>query len=178
MQSLNIYLAVDAANLFYALKRGSRLDYKALLQHAQQRGTISESAIYLPRDDGIAREQGLLVALKYMGYTRVISRSLRRRPNNQHKSDIDVALALDVWEAARHKHIDVVILVSGDSDFVPLVERLQHLGIVVDVIGPAGATAWDLIVASSQYTCADAVPGLIQPAPVTTQSLQGAFAPA
>lgn len=174
MHPLNIYLAVDAANIFYALRPGARLDYEALLSLARRRGRISESAIYIPCDAGIAREKRLLVALKHMGYTRVISRTLRRRPNNQQKSDIDVALALDVWETTHHRQIDVVMLVSGDSDFIPLVERLQQRGIVVDVIGPAGATAWDLIAASSQYTCADSVPGLIQPAPLS----QGTFAPA
>lgn len=162
MDLSRVYLAVDAANLYLTRVQSAWINYAALLQHAKRRGRIVESAIYLIRSRRTDREQARLLDLKYMGYTRVISRSLRFRPDQPPKSDIDVALTIDLWDAATRGAMDVVILVSGDSDFVPLAERLSNIGIAVDVIGPAGATAWELITASTQFLYADQVEGLIQ----------------
>ena len=51
---------------------------------------------------------------------------------------IDVLLTLDAHEAAISEKIDFIVLVTGDSDFVPLVERLNSLNISVVV------KAWDV----------------------------------
>jgi uncharacterized LabA/DUF88 family protein len=164
MSQPRVYLAVDAANLLYSRARGTWVNYAALLRLAEQRGKVVESAIYLPRARELDKERARLLELKYMGFTRVISRQLRERPDQAPKSDIDIAIALDLWDAATRGAMDVVVLASGDSDFVPLVERLGISGKAVDVIGPSGATAWELIVASTQFLYADQVDGLIQPA--------------
>ena len=50
---------------------------------------------------------------------------------------VDVWLALEAFELAMHKGFDVVTLISGDGDYVPLVRKLNALGIRVMV------TAWD-----------------------------------
>jgi uncharacterized LabA/DUF88 family protein len=165
MTPKNVYLAVDAANLFYSLERGARLNYTALLQFARQHGALVEAAIYLAPTAGIEKERGFLLDLKYMGYTRVVYRTPRRRPAGPPKSDIDIALAIDLWDAALRKQLDVVVLVSGDSDFLPIVERLTERGIEVDVVGPSGSTAWELIVGSTQFVHANEIDGLIRTAP-------------
>jgi uncharacterized LabA/DUF88 family protein/cold shock CspA family protein len=48
---------------------------------------------------------------------------------------IDVSLALECYEAALLKGLDVVVLVTGDGDFVPLVRKLNARGLRVMVIG-------------------------------------------
>ncbi len=48
---------------------------------------------------------------------------------------IDVSLALECYELATLKGLDVVVLVTGDGDFVPLVRKLNTLGVRVMVIG-------------------------------------------
>ena len=50
---------------------------------------------------------------------------------------IDVWLALEAFDLARAKDINVVVLVSGDGDYVPLVRKLNGLGARVM------AVAWD-----------------------------------
>lgn len=50
---------------------------------------------------------------------------------------VDVWLALEAFELAIHKGFDVVTLVTGDGDYVPLVRKLNALGVRVMV------TAWD-----------------------------------
>lgn len=48
--------------------------------------------------------------------------------NRLEEKGVDVALALEAFEAAALKHFDVVVLVTGDGDYVPLVRKLSGLG--------------------------------------------------
>ena len=69
---------------------------------------------------------------------------------------------MDVWEAAVKNEVDIVVLLSGDSDFVPLVERLVERGVEVHVIGPDGGTAWELAIAATHFLYAGQLDGLAQ----------------
>lgn len=48
---------------------------------------------------------------------------------------IDVWLALEAYDLAVHKRYDVLALVTGDQDFVPLVRKLNSLGTRVMIVG-------------------------------------------
>lgn len=161
MSDARVFLAVDAANLFYALSKGERVNYEAPLTFARHLGTVIEAAIYVPRNHHSEKEKGLLLALKFLGYTKVINRLLRYRPDGSKKSDIDVAITIDIWDAATRKEMDIVVLASGDGDFIPLVERLVSQDIDVHIVGPDGATAWELIVASTRFWHTHDIEGLI-----------------
>jgi cold shock CspA family protein/uncharacterized LabA/DUF88 family protein len=51
---------------------------------------------------------------------------------------IDVCLSLEAYEMAQIKKLDVVVLLAGDVDYVPLVRKLNTLGVKVMVLG------WDV----------------------------------
>src|SRR5207244_13424912 len=97
-------------------------------------------------------------------HPRSIIRPHRCRPDGTKQSDIDIAMTVDIWEAALRKRMDTLILVSGDSDFIPLVERLVQKGLEVYVVGPDGATAWELMIASIQFCHTSEVAGLVREA--------------
>lgn len=48
---------------------------------------------------------------------------------------IDVWLALEAYELTVYKHFNVVVLIAGDGDYVPLVRKLNTLGTRVMVLG-------------------------------------------
>lgn len=48
---------------------------------------------------------------------------------------IDVWLALEAYELAVYKQFNVVVLIAGDGDYVPLVRKLNTLGVRVMVLG-------------------------------------------
>ncbi len=50
---------------------------------------------------------------------------------------IDVWLALEAYDLAVHKKFDVLALVASDSDYVPLVRKLNSIGTRVMLL------AWD-----------------------------------
>ena len=51
---------------------------------------------------------------------------------------VDVWLALEAYDLAVHKKFDVLVLIACDSDFVPLVRKLNSIGTRVMLL------AWDL----------------------------------
>lgn len=48
---------------------------------------------------------------------------------------IDVWLALEAFELTLYKRFNVLVLIAGDSDFVPLVKKIKSLGVQVMVLG-------------------------------------------
>jgi cold shock CspA family protein/uncharacterized LabA/DUF88 family protein len=57
--------------------------------------------------------------------------------NMMHEKGIDVWLALEAYELAIYKKFDILVLVAGDGDYVPLVRKLTTLGTQVMLI------SWD-----------------------------------
>lgn len=165
MRQPEVILAVDAENLFGCLNGNGKLDYKALLNFARSLGILSRAMVYTSIDPGVASgndNRKFLIALKMMGFDQVVARPRRQQPDGKVKSPIDVIMAMDLWEAASRKKLDILVLATGDSDFVPLVERLVDHGIKVYVVGPDQATAWELIVASTRFLKASEIEGLVQ----------------
>lgn len=50
---------------------------------------------------------------------------------------LDVSLALEAYEQSIHRKLDVVVLIAGDGDYVPLVRKLNSLGTRVMIL------SWD-----------------------------------
>lgn len=70
---------------------------------------------------------------------------------------IDVWLALEAYDLAVHKRFDVLVLFSGDSDFVPLVRKVNGLGIRVLIVGVGfdvddGAKTSQRLINEASYT--------------------------
>lgn len=59
------------------------------------------------------------------------------REGEKFEKGVDVWFALEAFELALHKQFDVVVLVTGDADFVPLARKLNTLGTRVMLL------AWD-----------------------------------
>lgn len=55
--------------------------------------------------------------------------------STRREKGIDVWFALEAYEAALLKKLDVIVLVASDSDYVPLVRKLNALGSRVMVLG-------------------------------------------
>ena len=48
---------------------------------------------------------------------------------------IDVWLSLEAYDLAVHKQFDVLVLIAGDQDFVPLVRKVNGIGTRVMLLG-------------------------------------------
>lgn len=77
------------------------------------------------------------------------------------KNGADIRMSVDVIEDLfRLPELTHVIIVSGDSDFIALVQRCRRLGRYVVGIGVAGSTSRSLNAACDEYKDYDALPGL------------------
>lgn len=93
------------------------------------------------------------------------------------KNGADIRLAVDtVEDMFRLPDLTHVVIVAGDSDYVPLAQRCKRLGRVVVGVGVAGSTAKSLAAACDQFDAYDSLPGVTpDPAP---QKKADAAAPA
>ena len=48
---------------------------------------------------------------------------------------IDVWLALEAFELTIHKHFNVLVLIAGDADYIPLIRKINSLGSRVMILG-------------------------------------------
>ena len=80
------------------------------------------------------------------------------------KNGADIRLAVDtVEDMFRLPDLTHVVIVAGDSDYVPLAQRCKRLGRVVVGVGVAGSTAKSLAAACDQFDSYDSLPGVTPP---------------
>src|ERR1700742_1974139 len=133
-----VVLFIDGANLYATSKAiGIDIDYRRLLAEFQSKAYLLRAYYYtaLVEDQEYSSIRPLIDWVDYNGYTVVTKpakeftdASGRRRV----KGSMDIELAIDAMELARH--IDQMILCSGDGDFRSLVEAVQRRGVRVTVI--------------------------------------------
>jgi uncharacterized LabA/DUF88 family protein len=133
-----IALFIDGANLYATAKNlNIDIDYKRLLAEFQRRGTFLRAYYYtaVVEDQEFSLIRPLIDWLDYNGYTVItkltkefVDASGRRKV----KGNMDIELAVHAMELARH--IDQMVLFSGDGDFRSLVEAVQRQGVRVTVV--------------------------------------------
>ncbi|MBI1973632.1 NYN domain-containing protein [Candidatus Micrarchaeota archaeon] len=135
---------IDGSNLYHGLKEtfnisDTRVDFNKLMELLKQNRTLVGAYYYNASLDITRNEQaywkqqsffsklkaipGFNVVVCHMRKTRLQDGSVRY----EIKGD-DINLAVDMLSLAYENKYDAAILVSGDGDFVPLVERVRSLG--------------------------------------------------
>ncbi len=118
-----VAVLVDIQNLYYSARvlYKKKVNFKNLLMESVGDRKLIRSIGY-----GIATEEAsedkFFDALEKAGYE-VKTKDLQIFPGGQKKGDWDVGVAVDAIKLS--KHVDVIILASGDGDYIPLVEYLQ-----------------------------------------------------
>lgn len=119
------------ANMYYSAKAmyQKKVNFKAVLEAAVGDRNLIRAIAYVVQAD-IPEEGSFFEALEHIGFE-VKAKELQIFYGGNKKGDWDVGIAMDTIKLA--SKVDVVVLVSGDGDFVPLVEYLQSLGQKVEV---------------------------------------------
>lgn len=140
---------VDVQNMFYSAKHlhKSKLNFAKLMQKAV-RGRQLIRAICYVIDNPDTDQTNFIEMLRSNGYE-IRSKNLRSRSDGSSKGDWDMGIAIDVISLA--DKLDVVVLVSGDGDFIDLVDYLKSRGVYVEVISFMGSTNEDLIKAVDNH---------------------------
>lgn len=127
----------------------ARVNVSAILEYASSYGTIALSRAYadwsVPAN---ATYRGQLVD-RAIDLTQLFSTSGT-------KNGADIRLAVDVVDDLfRLSDITHVVIVAGDSDYIPLVQRCKRLGRVVVGIGVEGSTSAALVHALDEFASYD-----------------------
>jgi NYN domain/OST-HTH/LOTUS domain len=89
------------------------------------------------------------------------------------KNGADIRLAVDaVEDMFRLPDLTHVVIVAGDSDYIPLAQRCKRLGRYVVGIGVAGASSRALAAACDEFVIYDSLPGVpaLEPEPATADA--------
>jgi len=124
----------DIQNLYHSAKNlyQARVDFNEVLRTAVANRKLIRAIAYVVKSDAVEGEASFFEALQKMGIE-LRMKELQVYPDGLKKADWDVGLAVDAIRIA--PSVDVVILATGDGDFLPLVEYLKNMGKTVEVIG-------------------------------------------
>lgn len=145
-----IALFADVQNVYYTTRDiyARQFDYRALWQRTAAAGEIVHALAYAI-DRGDPQQQKFQRALEHIGFTVRLKPYIQRRDGSS-KGDWDVGITIDVLELA--ETVDTVVLLSGDGDFAPLVDKIRRdHPVAVEVYGVPGLTARALVEAASTF---------------------------
>ncbi|MBU1558081.1 NYN domain-containing protein [Patescibacteria group bacterium] len=124
---------IDAQNLYHSAKNlyHSKVNFKQIMEDAiGERSLIRALAYVITTESG--EESNFFEALEKLGIE-TKTKDLQIFFGGAMKADWDVGLAIDAVKMA--PKLDTIILLSGDGDFIPLVEYLQmNEGCQVEVV--------------------------------------------
>ncbi len=140
---------VDAQNLYHTAQslHSRNIDYTALLEEAVGGRSLVRAIAYVIRADN-PDEEKFFEALESIGFEAKI-KPIRTYADGSKKADWDVGMSLDAVTLA--SHVDVMVLCTGDGDFVRLCSHLRHEGVRVEVLAFGESTADDLVEAADEF---------------------------
>jgi uncharacterized LabA/DUF88 family protein len=123
---------VDVQNLYYSARNlyNARVKFNEVLNEAVGDRRLVRAIAYVVQAD-MPEEHTFFEALDKAGFE-VKTKALQTFAGGHQKGDWDVGIAMDIIKMMNK--IDVVVLASGDGDFVPLLEYLQMSGQLTETI--------------------------------------------
>ncbi|MCR4328041.1 MAG: NYN domain-containing protein [Patescibacteria group bacterium] len=171
---------IDVQNLYHSAKNlhHGRVNYRELVRHLVGSRQLIRSIAYVVRSEGIVEslpqkanrpdvptgthlssESAFFEALEKAGIE-LRTKDIQIYAGGSKKADWDVGLAVDAIRMS--SFLDVVILVTGDGDFIPLVDYLQWgVGRLVEVAAFRRSTSAKLQEAADKFINIEDIPRAI-----------------
>lgn len=134
---------IDTSNLYHSAKAlyQARMNFEVVLKDAVRNRKLIRAFSYVIRTEG-QEEAKFFTALKDLGFE-VREKDLKIFGSGMKKADWDIGIAMDIVRLV--SKLDVVVLISGDGDFVELVKYAQAQGVRVEVMSFKRSTSAELI---------------------------------
>ena len=148
--SQRVGVFVDVSNLYHSAKNlyKAKVNFGEVLRAAVGERQLIRAIAYVVRGPGMEQES-FFEALRKSEFE-VKAKDLQVFAGGAKKGDWDVGLALDAIKIA--DHLDVVILVTGDGDYVPLVSYLkENKGCKVEVASFGKTTSAKLMEETDEF---------------------------
>jgi len=133
---------IDTQNLYHSARNlyKMRVNFGAVLKDAVAGRALVRAVAYVITTEA-GDEKNFFEALGKLGIE-TKTKDLQIFPGGAKKADWDVGLAVDAIKMS--PRLDSVVIISGDGDFVPLVEYLQTVGVQVEVVSFGKSTSGKL----------------------------------
>lgn len=142
---------IDTQNLYHTAKhvyKNARVNFGHIVEDAVAGRSLVRALAYVITTES-GDEKNFFVALEKMGIE-IKTKDLQSFVDGTKKADWDVAITVDAIRIA--PRVDVVVLVSGDGDFVPLTEYLKQMGVQVEVVCFGQSVSSKLLEAADIFT--------------------------
>ncbi len=137
-----IAVLIDVQNLYHSARAiyQKRVNFKELLEIAVNQRQLIRAFAYVVRTK-TGEEKPFFEALTNLGIE-IRVKDLQEYYGGMKKADWDVGVAVDAIKTAGL--VDVIVLASGDGDYVPLVEYLKNQGRKIEVMAFGKSTSLKL----------------------------------
>jgi len=142
---------VDVANMYHSAKNlyKANVNFGKILETAVGNRQLIRAIAYVVRSKS-KEEQSFFDAISKQGFELNV-KNLQIFPGGMKKADWDVGLTVDAIKMANR--LDVVTLVTGDGDYIPLVNYLrENKGCLVELLGFKETTSSKLIETVDVFT--------------------------
>lgn len=146
-----IGIFVDAQNMYHSARSlyKARVNFKEVLEETVAGRVLIRAITYVISTEG-GVEKSFFDAMEKLGFE-IKEKDLQIFPGGMKKADWDVGLAVDAIKLA--DKLDVIAIISGDGDYVPLVEYLKiNKGCRVEIIAFGESTSSKLVEAADEFT--------------------------
>ena len=124
---------VDVANLLYSARNMRvTIDFGKLLDFLRGNRRLVRAHAYAPTSPQPGEDQMFLQAVKGLGY-RITTKNYKTFASGARKADLDLDLCMDVVRLVDGRAVDCIVLVSGDSDFMPMLDYCSDHGVRVEI---------------------------------------------
>lgn len=129
---------IDTQNMYHSAKHvfNSKVSFSALVEAVVGSRMMSRAIAYVAKSKG-GDESAFFEALLAHGIELKI-KDVQEFASGAKKADWDVGMAVDAISIS--SKVDVIVLATGDGDFVPLVEYLKAHGVICEVAAFAEST--------------------------------------
>lgn len=156
-----VAIFVDVQNVYHSAKNlyRARVNFKELLRVAVENRPLLRAVAYVVKSDTALGEESFFEALKQTGFELRL-KDLQIYPDGSKKADWDIGMAIDAVRLA--SSVDAIILVTGDGDFVPLVEYLKWgLGKQVEAVAFRRSASAKLKESVDRFTDLESIPRIL-----------------
>ena len=126
-----VAVLVDAQNMYHSAKHlhGARLNFGKAVEYAVGERPLVRAIAYVAKSKAGDEEAFFEALIDAKIEPRI--KDVQEYSSGVKKADWDVGMAIDAVMLA--EKVDVIILMTGDGDFIPLVEYLHGRGVIVEV---------------------------------------------
>lgn len=149
-QTLAIF--IDYHNFEASLRdEGLQADILSLREYLTENRRLLETFVYIGFNPNNAHEDGRIHRYLRVNGFLVRTKLAKVRPEGSLKCNLDVEMVLGVVEYVTNTKPDIVLLVTGDGDFVPLIQWLRIRGVRVEIASTPNTVSQDLRESANGY---------------------------